>query len=110
MLVLDEDRDAFYTFIRNHLTPNGVALICTMGDGVMERQTDIQTAFDLQTRTHEQSGREVQIASTTCRVVNFETLYNELRRNGLRVLKEGITEAPPDFPILMYVVVTGAKT
>jgi len=33
MLVPDEDRNAFYTFIRNHLTHDGIALICTMGDG-----------------------------------------------------------------------------
>ena len=105
MLVLDQDRDAFYTFIRNHLNPDGIALICTMGDGETERQTDIHTAFDLQNRTHEQTGREVQIASTSCRMVCFDTLHEELGRNGLRILDEGITAAIPDFPILMYAVV-----
>lgn len=105
MLVEDADRDAFYTFLRSHLTPDGIALICTMGDGEMERKTDIRTAFDLQSRTHEQSGREVQIASTSCRMVSFEALHEELRRNGLVVLKEGLTSAPPDFPMLMYAVV-----
>ena len=107
MLVEDADRDAFYTFLRSHLTPDGIALICTMGDGEMERKTDIRTAFALQSRTHEQSGREVQIASTSCRMVSFETLHEELRRNGLVVLKEGLTSAPPDFPMLMYAVVKG---
>lgn len=107
MLVEDEDRDGFYGFIRQHLTPDGIALICTMGDGRMERQTDIRTAFDLQTRTHEQTGREVQIASTSCRMVNFDSLHMELKRNGLSVIKEGITAAPPDFPVLMYAVVKG---
>ena len=107
MLVEDADRDVFYTFLRSHLTPDGIALICTMGDGEMERNTDIRTAFDLQSRTHEQSGREVQIASTSCRMVSFETLHEELRRNGLVVLKEGLTSAPPDFPMLMYAVVKG---
>ena len=105
MLVEDADRDGFYAFIRNHLTPNGIALICTMGDGKMERKTDIRTAFDLQSRTHEQTGKEVQIASTSCRMVNFDTLHKELHRNGLVVLKEGLTSAPPDFPMLMYAVV-----
>lgn len=107
MLVEDADRDRFYAFVRKHLTPNGIALICTMGDGEMERQTDIHTAFDLQMRTHEQTGREVQIAATSCRVVNFDTLHAELYRNGLRILKEGITASPPDFPQLMYAVVQG---
>ena len=105
MLVSEEDRDSFYTFIRNHLTSNGIALICTMGDGVQEWQTDISLAFNLQIRTHEQSGREVKIANTSCRVVSFDTLHNELRRNRLSILEEGIAAELPDFPALMYVIV-----
>ena len=105
MLVLDEDRDAFYTFIRNHLTTNGVALICTMGDGETERQTDFRTAFELQNRTHEKTGREVQIASTSCRMVNFSTFEKELKNNKLKIRETGITNASPDFPVLMYAVV-----
>ena len=105
MLVEDLDRDQFYTFIREHLNPNGIALICTMGDGKTERQTDISTAFELQNRTHEQTGKEVQIASTSCRMVSFETLHAELKRNCLEILKEGITAAHPDFSELMYVIV-----
>ena len=109
MLVLDEDRNAFYTFIRNHLTPNGVALICTMGDGEMELQTDIQTAFDLQTRTHEQSGMEVRISATSCRIVNVSNFEAELRRNGLVILEMGQTSAEPDFSALMYAVLKKDK-
>ncbi len=107
MLVEDEDRNRFYSFIRDHLKPGGIALICTMGDGKMERATDIRTAFDLQNRIHEQSGKEVQIASTTCRMVSFETFHTEIKRNGLEIVKEGITAALPDFSSLMYVVVKG---
>ena len=105
MLVLDEDRDAFYTFIRDHLSPNGIALICTMGDGKMERQTDIHTAFDLQKRTHEQTGLEVNVASTSCRMVSFSSFEEELKYNGLEILEKGITNAAPDFPMLMYAAV-----
>ena len=104
MLVSDEDRNAFYKFIRNYLAPNGVALVCTMGDGKMERQTDIQTAFELQTRTHEKTGREVQIASTSCRIVNDLTFEEEIKRNGLGILEKGMTTAAPDFPMLIYAV------
>ncbi len=107
MLVEDGDRNAFYAFIRKHLTRGGIALICTMGDGRTERQSDIRTAFDLQERIHEQTGKQVQIASTSCRMVNFDTLHAELNRNGLGVLRAGITAAPPDFPTLMYAVVKG---
>ena len=105
MLVTDADRDGFYSFIRNHLTTGGIALICTMGNGETERKTDIRTAFNLQTRIHEQTGKEVQVASTTCRMVNFDTFHRELECAGLQILKEGITQAPPDFPMLMYAVV-----
>lgn len=109
MLVTDADRNAFYRFIREHLTDNGIALICTMGDGQTERQTDPRTAFLLQDRIHEQTGKAVQIASTSCRMVTFETLNKELLRNGLAVLKEGITSVPPDFSQLMYAVINANK-
>lgn len=109
MLVEDTHRDAFYRFIRTHLNEAGIALICTMGDGTIERQSDIRTAFDLQNRIHEQTGKQVQIASTSCRMVSFETLHKELQRNGLVLLQEGKTAAPPDFPQLMYVVVKGEE-
>lgn len=33
MLVLDSDRNLFYQFIKRHLNDDGIALICTMGDG-----------------------------------------------------------------------------
>jgi len=47
MLVLDEDRNAFYQFIRSHLRQDGIALICTMGDGNVEMQSDIGKAFEI---------------------------------------------------------------
>jgi SAM-dependent methyltransferase len=105
MLVPDADRNAFYNFICDHLSPNGIALICTMGDGKMERQTDIRNAFDLQKRTHEQTGLELNIASTSCRMVSFSTFEKELKNNKLKIRETGITNASPDFPVLMYAVV-----
>ncbi|MCH5278233.1 MAG: class I SAM-dependent methyltransferase [Christensenellaceae bacterium] len=105
MLVLDDDRNAFYRFIRVHLAPTGIALICTMGDGTFERQTDIHTAFDLHERIHEPSGKAVQIAETSCRIVNFQTFEEELMRNGLNIVKEGVTAVEPDFPQMMFAVV-----
>ena len=107
MLVEDNHRDAFYRFLREHLTKDGIALICTMGDGTICRQSDPTAAFDLQERTHEQTGKQVRIAATSCRMVDFETFHEELRRNGLTIAKEGITSAPPDFPVMMYAVVKG---
>ena len=76
-----------------------------MGDGTVERETDIRIAFDVQNRIHEQTGKVVQIASTSCRMVNFQTFENELERNSLVVIKRGITAIEPDFPEMMFAVV-----
>ena len=103
MLVLDEDRNGFYQFIRNHLTADGIALICTMGDGEFEMQSDISTAFTLQERNHN-SGK-MMVAGTSCRMVSFKTLGDELVRSNLEVIEKGITSALPDFNSLMFVVV-----
>lgn len=103
MLVLDEDRDGFYRFIRDSLSEDGVALICTMGDGQHEFQTDISEAFTLQERNHE-SGK-MMVAGTSCRMVSFSAFEAELSGNGLAVIEKGITEALPNFNSLMYAVV-----
>ncbi len=103
MLVPDEDRDGFYKFIRDHLNPGGIALICTMGDGETETRSDISTAFTLQERDHE-SGR-MMVAGTSCRMVSWNTFEKELARNGLTVIEKGITSSLPDFNSLMYAVV-----
>ena len=108
MLVSDEDRNGFYTFIHKHLSPDGVALIGTMGDGSIERKSDIRTAFDLQSRVHEGTGTPVEVAGTSCRMVSFKTFEDELTRNGLAVMKQGITAVEPDFPQMMYAVVRRA--
>lgn len=106
MLVPDGDRDAFYRFIRQHLNAEGIALICTMGDGQQERQSDIRTAFDLQEREHE--GEMLRIAGTSCRMVSFTTFGQELERNGLTILEKGPTAIPSVFPHMMYAVVKRA--
>lgn len=105
MLVVDNDRDAFYKFIREHLSSNGIALICSMGDGSIERQTDTRTAFDLMERIHGQTGKSVQIVNTSCRIVNFNTFEKEIVSNGLEIIEQGLTSVEPDFPQMMFAVV-----
>ena len=104
MLVLDEDRNAFYAFVRDHLAENGLALICTMGDGEAELKSDISTAFQLQERDHE-SGKML-VAGTSCRMVSFEAFEKELASNGLKIVEKGLTESIPDFNSLMYAIVS----
>ena len=105
MLVEDTHRKGFYQFLRNHLNASGIALICTMGDGEVQRKSDITNAFSLQERIHEQSGKTVHIASTSCRMVDFPTFRAELKENGLAIAQEGQTAIEPDFTQMMYAVV-----
>ena len=103
MLVLDEDRDGFYRFIRDHLNEKGLGLILSMGDGTAEMQSDIRTAFQLQERNH--PAGKIMVAGTSCRMVSFPTFEAEIARNGLEIVEKGLTEAMPDFNSLLYAVV-----
>ena len=105
MLVEDSDRAAFYRFIYDHLSDRGIGLICSMGDGTMERMTDIQNAFELRSRIHKKSGLEVRVANTSCRMVTFDTFRREIECASLSVVEEGVTSVLPDFPCMMYAVV-----
>ena len=105
MLVLQEDRNKFYRFVRNHLKENGISLICTMGDGVTERKSDISTSFELQDRVHEQTGRVLRLAGTSYRAVSIDTFRGELKENGLEILEQGMTDVEPDYGKMMYAVV-----
>lgn len=105
MLVEQDDRDGFYRFIYSHLKEHGAALICTMGDGELERCTDVTKAFDLQERVHEGSGKTLKIASTSYRAVSFETFKRELTGNGFRIRSLGVTDVQPDYFKMMYAIV-----
>lgn len=105
MLVLQEDRSQFYEFFRDHLTENGIGLICSMGDGVQERCSDISNAFTTQERTHEQSGQKLHLASTSYRAVSFDTFRDEIEQSGLQILEMGLTDIQPDYWKIMYAVV-----
>lgn len=105
MLVPDEDRDGFYRFIRAHLKEDGVALICCQGDGELEHCSDISSAFALQERIHQQSGKPVRIAGTSYRAVSFAAFEGEIRRNGLEIIDMGLTDICPDYWKTMHAVV-----
>ena len=103
MLVLDEDRQQFYKFIYNHLQDDGVALICSMGDGETEVKSDVNEAFMLKEREHPKG--KVKVAATSCRMVNTETFKKEIESANLVIIENGITSSMPDFNNLMYAVV-----
>ena len=103
MLVPSKDRTDFYQFIYQHLTENGLSLICTMGDGKIERETDIRNAFRVEEQEH--SSGSIPVASTSCKMVSFSTFEKELKENHFTIIEKGLTESFPDFPILIYALV-----
>ena len=103
MLVPDEDRDGFYRFIRSHLAPGGHALICAMGDGETEMQSDVREAFELRERDH--AAGKMLLPATSCRMVSFPVFRAEVARAGLVIREEGLTASPPDFNCMMYALV-----
>ena len=76
-----------------------------MGDGYQEFQSDISNAFTSQERIHSITKEKFMLASTSCKVVSFAYLENELTNNNLRILKKGVISLEPDYPSLMYVLV-----
>lgn len=105
MLVLDEDRSKYYKYIYNHLKDNGYALILTMGDGEIESSSDISKAFNNIKRTHQESNEELDIATTSCRIVNFDTLLKEVKNIGFDTIEYGITDIENHFDKIMYILI-----
>ena len=104
MLVLDEDRNNYYKYIYNHLEDNGYSLILTMGDGIKESASDISKAFDNIKRTHQKTSQEIEVATTSCRIVNFDTLFKEVS-NKFEIIEYGITEIEEQFDKIMYILI-----
>lgn len=92
MLVDDRDRDQFLNSIFNLLEPNGKLLIVSMGDGKVERKTDTSTAFEIQERSNNYSGKKVMVTSTSYRAINWKNHEKELKKAGFVIEKKLITE------------------
>ena len=91
MLVVDSDRKAFWDFIYNHLNDDGIAIVTSMGNGEFERHnSDITKAFDLDER--EFNNEKIKVATTTCRIVNWEGILKEIDNSNLQVLEKFISE------------------
>ena len=84
MLVVDSDRKAFWDFIYNHLNDDGIAIVTSMGNGEFERHnSDITKAFDLDER--EFNNEKIKVATTTCRIVNWEGILKEIDNEELLI-------------------------
>ena len=103
MLVDNSDRKAFYKFIREHLNDDGLALICSMGDGLTEAESDISEAFDMVERNHENG--TVLVPATSLKMISFNTFEKEMTDSKLKIIENGITSSLPEFNSLMYAIV-----
>ena len=108
MLTEDVHRQKFMGFIREHLSAEGIALIATQGNGEDEYCSDASLAFQDAQRTHAQTGEDISIASTTFRMVNWDSFTAELRAAGFEIVEKGMTAIEPDFPMMMYAVIRKA--
>ena len=109
MLVLDRDRKKYFDFIYNHLSDNGLALVLTMGNGKIESNSDINKAWEDTERIHQSTGKKINVATTSCRIVSFETLKKEIDNSNLSIVEMGITQVIPNFPEIMFVVIKRIK-
>ncbi|MBP3799527.1 MAG: class I SAM-dependent methyltransferase, partial [Bacilli bacterium] len=99
-----ENRSKFYNYIYNHLKNDGYCLILSMGDGKEESKSDVSKSFDDIKRVHQESNKEITIAATSCRIVNFDTLLKEVKNNNFEIIEYGITEIKNHFSEIMYVL------
>lgn len=105
MLVLEEDRKKFLDFIYSHLKTKGIAIITVMGDGVDEKNnSNLKEAFKLSKR--ENRNKIVEVANTSCRIVNWKTFLKELEDSHLTVLKHYVTNEISGFNSSMVVEIT----
>lgn len=105
MFVLEKHRDRYLKFLYDHLNDNGKALICVLGDGVHEYCSNIKDAFEDSKRTILNNMTDINIAATSCRIVNWEFLENEIQKNKLLIEKKWISEDIPEFKKSMFVIV-----
>lgn len=106
MFVLDEHRNKFLKFVSEHLDKNGKALICVLGDGTCENSSNIDEAFNDVERIVMNNNTKVNIASTSLRIVNWESLEKEITRNNLIIEKKWISNKIPEFNSSMCVIVS----
>lgn len=105
MLVVDEDRKKFLDFIYDHLTDDGIAIISIMGDGKFEQNKSVlKDAFKLAERPFED--KTVKVATTSCRIVNWDKFENELENSKLKIKEKFVSNKVSGFENSMVVVVS----
>lgn len=104
MFVLEEHRDKFLTFIQEHLTDNGRCLICVLGDGYKEYSSNIEEAFNDKERTVMNNNISLKLATTSCKIVNWQNFEKEIDKNNLVLERKWISTNVPEFSSCMCVI------
>lgn len=89
MFVLKEDRNKFLSFIRTHLLEDGRCLLCILGDGKQNYTSNIKDAFKDTKLVVMNTNKNLDIATTSCNIVNWEELEQEILKNDLLIGKNG---------------------
>ena len=105
MFVLREHRNKFLSFIKTHLTDNGHCLLCVLGDGKQDYTTNIKEAFKDTKRVVMNNNKKLDIATTSCKIVNWVDLEKEILGNDLLIEKQWVSNDIPEFNNSMCVVI-----
>lgn len=89
MFVLKEHRNKFLSFIRTYLLEDGRCLLCVLGDGKQNYTSNIKDAFKDTKRVVMNTNKNLDIATTSCNIVNWEELEQEILENDLLIEKNG---------------------
>ena len=106
MFVTEEHRNKFYRFIYEHLNQNGIALIVSMGDGERMYESDINKAFEDTKRVVINNNKELNIATTSLKIVDWKNFEHELLTNNLYIKNKWISHNIPEFNPAMCVIVS----
>ena len=105
MFIMKEHRDKFLTFVKEHLNENGRCLLCVLGDGIESYSSNIEDSFKNVERTVMNNGTKLNIAATSCRIVNWSELESEIINNNLIIERRWISTEIPGFTTSMCVIV-----
>ncbi len=106
MFVSEKHRNKFYSFIYDHLKDDGAALIVSMGDGKKVYESDIKNSFNDVERVVLNKDEKINIAATSCRIVDWDGFESELLNNNLIIKEKWVSENIPEFNSMMCVVVS----
>lgn len=94
-----EGRDAII------LLEKGYALIGTMGNGTENYESNINDSFDNVKRVILNNNKKINVAATSCKIVNWSQLENEIKENNLIITKKWISQEVPKFKNMMFALI-----